>query len=40
MPPPMSDRELTPKQIDVVRRWIEEGAKWQTHWAFTAPQAA
>ena len=37
MPPPMSDRQLTPKQIDVVRRWIEEGAKWQTHWAFTAP---
>jgi hypothetical protein len=37
MPPPMSDRELTPKQIEVVRRWIEEGAKWQTHWAFTAP---
>ena len=37
MPPPMSDRELTPKQVDVVRRWIEEGAKWQTHWAFTAP---
>lgn len=38
MPPATSDRKLTEKQIDLVRRWIAEGAKWQTHWAFTAPQ--
>ena len=33
-------RSSRTKQIDVIRRWIEEGAKWQTHWAFTAPQAS
>lgn len=38
MPPPMSGREVKPAQLDVIRRWIEEGAKWQTHWAFAPPQ--
>jgi len=38
MPPPMSDRSLTDKQIDVIKRWIAEGAKWETHWAFTPPK--
>src|SRR5206468_2898124 len=23
------------KQIDVIKRWIDEGAKWGQHWAFT-----
>ncbi|MCA1693926.1 MAG: DUF1549 domain-containing protein, partial [Actinobacteria bacterium] len=26
------------KQIELLRRWIDEGAKWDTHWAFMAPQ--
>ena len=38
MPPPNSNRSLNDKQIDTLRRWINEGANWQTHWAFTAPQ--
>src|SRR5215475_2265652 len=29
---------LSPQQIDVLRRWIQEGAKWEDHWAFVAPQ--
>src|SRR5688572_5748104 len=37
MPPPDSGHALTQKQIDLLRRWIDEGAKWDTHWAFTAP---
>ena len=37
MPPAASGREVTTKQIDVIRRWIDEGAKWQTHWAFVPP---
>jgi hypothetical protein len=35
MPPAASDRVLTEKQIEVVRSWIEQGAAWQTHWAFS-----
>lgn len=34
MPPPESKRTLTPQQKDTLRRWVEEGAKYQTHWAF------
>jgi mono/diheme cytochrome c family protein len=38
MPPPSSNRKLTKEQIDLVRRWIDSGAKWGKHWAFEAPQ--
>lgn len=37
MPPADSGKELTPDQIESVRRWIEDGAQWGGHWAFTAP---
>ena len=37
MPPPDSGHQLTEGQIGLLRRWIDEGAKWDTHWAFTAP---
>ena len=36
--PPASARQLTAAEIDTIRRWIEQGAKWQTHWAFVAPK--
>jgi hypothetical protein len=38
MPPPDSGHSLTPKQIDLLRRWIDEGAKWDTHWAYVPPK--
>ena len=37
MPPPDSGHALTAKQIELLRRWIDEGAKWDTHWAYTPP---
>jgi hypothetical protein len=37
MPPPDSGHSLTDKQIDLLRRWIDAGAKWDTHWAYSAP---
>ncbi len=37
MPPSDSGHALTARQIDLLRRWIDEGAKWDTHWAYTAP---
>ncbi len=40
MPPPDSGHVLTPRQIELLRRWIDEGAKWDTHWAYTRTGAA
>lgn len=37
MPPPESNRTLTVEQQTLLRDWIAEGAKYQTHWSFTAP---
>ncbi|CEF49035.1 unnamed protein product [uncultured bacterium] len=37
MPPAKFGKKLTAREIDLIRQWIEQGAKWETHWAFTAP---
>ncbi len=37
MPPPDSGKELSPAQIETLRRWIEEGAAWSDHWAYVPP---
>ncbi|MFT7486702.1 MAG: hypothetical protein ACI9F9_002558, partial [Candidatus Paceibacteria bacterium] len=34
MPPPEAGPALTTAEIDVLRRWIEQGAKWSSHWAY------
>lgn len=34
MPPPKSGRKLSAKQIDTLKRWIDQGATWGKHWAF------
>jgi hypothetical protein len=34
MPPPKSGKTLKAGQIDVLRRWIDQGAPWKGHWAF------
>ena len=38
MPPPKSGKKPTTAQIDLLRRWIADGAKWQSHWAFIKPE--
>jgi hypothetical protein len=38
MPPPTADRKLTQQQIELLRRWIDEGARWETHWAYAPPK--
>ncbi|MCH7987870.1 MAG: PSD1 domain-containing protein [Planctomycetes bacterium] len=38
MPPADSGKELSKEQIALIRRWIEQGANWNRHWAFVAPQ--
>ena len=37
MPPPESGHALTEKQIALLRQWIDQGAEWDTHWAYVAP---
>ncbi|MDB5391884.1 MAG: hypothetical protein JWM11_7530, partial [Planctomycetaceae bacterium] len=37
MPPPKSGKTLTPEQIDLLKRWVEQGATWSSHWAFEKP---
>jgi Protein of unknown function (DUF1553)/Protein of unknown function (DUF1549)/Concanavalin A-like lectin/glucanases superfamily/Planctomycete cytochrome C len=38
MPPPSSEHKLTEKQIETIRRWIDEGARWDEHWSFIPPK--
>lgn len=38
MPPPDSGKSLTAGQIELIKRWIEGGATWSTHWAFVPPK--
>ncbi len=36
MPPPKANRKLKPEEIDLLKRWIKEGARWGKHWSFEA----
>ncbi|MEO0445735.1 MAG: PSD1 and planctomycete cytochrome C domain-containing protein [Verrucomicrobiota bacterium] len=38
MPPPKSHKVLSPQQKDLLQRWIKEGAEYEEHWAFVAPE--
>lgn len=37
MPPPSQKKPLSAKQIETLKRWIQEGANYEAHWAFTTP---
>jgi mono/diheme cytochrome c family protein len=38
MPPEEAHRTLKPEQIALLRQWVKEGAHYEPHWAFVAPQ--
>ena len=38
MPPPETGRHLTAAQKETLRRWIEQGAKYEKHWVYLPPQ--
>ena len=31
---------LLPEEIEIIRKWIEQGAQWSEHWGFSKPQIA
>src|SRR4051794_6657750 len=37
MPPAETGHTLTASQIELLKGWIAQGAKWDPHWAFTPP---
>lgn len=37
MPPEDSGKKLTDAQIELMRKWIDNGAEWSRHWAFDPP---
>ncbi len=39
MPPAFTGHSLTASEIETLRRWIDQGAKWQAHWALIPPRS-
>jgi hypothetical protein len=37
MPPAGSGKSLTPAQIEIIGQWLDAGATWEGHWAYTPP---
>ena len=37
MPPPDSHKKLSTKDKEILKRWINEGAKYENHWSFIKP---
>ena len=37
MPPKNSGKVVSPAQVELLKRWIAEGAEYQGHWAFLPP---
>ncbi len=38
MPPADSGKSLRSEQVEILRRWVLDGAKYQQHWAFVVPK--
>ncbi|MGB0768473.1 MAG: PSD1 and planctomycete cytochrome C domain-containing protein [Phycisphaeraceae bacterium] len=39
MPPPTTHKAVSAEELATLRRWIEEGAAYEPHWAFIPPTA-
>ncbi|MBS0264898.1 MAG: DUF1553 domain-containing protein [Planctomycetes bacterium] len=37
MPPPSTKKSITPAQVELLKRWVAEGAEYQAHWSFLPP---
>jgi hypothetical protein len=38
MPPPSSNLSLNASEVTLIKKWIEQGAKYKPHWAFIPPR--
>ena len=38
MPPPESGKQLSDEQKKILQNWVDQGAKYEAHWAFVAPK--
>ncbi|MBS1830015.1 MAG: DUF1553 domain-containing protein [Acidobacteria bacterium] len=38
MPPVYSGLKLSDREIELLKQWVAEGAKWQKHWSLIAPK--
>ncbi len=38
MPPPTSNLSLNQNEISIIKKWIDQGAKYKPHWAFIPPK--
>jgi hypothetical protein len=37
MPDPKSGKRLSPRQIALVTKWVEQGGEWKGHWSYLKP---
>ena len=40
MPPPKEDHALTAQEVQLLERWIDQGAEYKPHWSFVKPERA
>jgi hypothetical protein len=38
MPPEETKKTLKPEEIALIKKWIDQGAKWDDHWSFVTPK--
>lgn len=40
MPPPDFHKSMKPGDVEILRKWIEQGAEYEVHWSFVTPEKA
>ncbi len=38
MPPAKFGKKLTPREVEILKQWVKEGATYTTHWAYVPPK--
>ena len=38
MPPPETNKTLSEVEMDLLRQWVDDGAEYERHWAWTSPE--